>query len=146
MKYYSELLETMFETPESLMDAENTHLNELAKQQEEAALKKSQESKRRKELAQKVEAADKEVEAAYKNFEKAKAEANAIMSQAQEVADQLIRPAAVAVEDAHKQRVKAISEFNAEFGPFTTSYTGDKAKREFDRINSMLSELFGSFF
>jgi hypothetical protein len=68
MKYYSDVLDKLFETEDELKKAESLVEEENKKNEE---LKKV-ESKEKKQLSQEIEKADKELDEAYLLYEKAK--------------------------------------------------------------------------
>ena len=143
MKFYSEILETVFDDVKALEAAELAHQKELA----EAKAKEDAITTRKKELAKAVEEADKELDAAYEAYEEAKKTCDEMREETKRLIAEIMEPATQIVKTAQAKRVEAINAFNKEFGAFRTTYTGDKAKREFERAisnyNSFFNYLFG---
>lgn len=145
MKYYSEILDQMFDSGEALIDAEMAHVNKLEREEAERKAKESAMTNRKKELAKNIEACEVNLEAAYKQLEEAKRNAQSIIDAATKQAQETVKPAIDAVNTLQRDRVRAISAFNKEFGPFKTTYTGDKAQQELERMNKLFNRFFESF-
>ena len=134
MKYYSETLKRLFDTPEELAEHENAYARDKAKDE----LSK-------KVLSQKIEAADKLVDSAYKEYEDAKSRAAEILEKSnQQVAD-ILNEARAKISKAEKERTNAIVAFNQKYGTYRVNYTGERAKNESERINRMINDVFSAF-
>lgn len=131
MKYYSDVLKKVFDTPEEL-------------QKEEAAAKKLEVKKEesRKALSTRVEAAEKEVDAAYKHYEEICEKAAKILDEANEKVTVMLREAKDQIRSAEEEKTKAIQKFSEKFGTYTTTYTGNKALQEFQKITDRLKDDF----
>lgn len=134
MKYYSETLKRLFDTPEELAEHESAYARDKAKDE----LSK-------KVLSQKIEAADKLVDSAYKEYEDAKSRAAEILEKSnQQVAD-ILNEARAKISKAEKERTNAIVAFNQKYGTYRVNYTGERAKNESERINRMINDVFSAF-
>ena len=145
MKFYSEELEALYDSPEQLEAAEKAA---AAKKAAEEARRKQQienNVKLKKELAGAIDAADETLNLAYKHLADTKAECKKLADETNAKIREMLNAARKSVTDAEKARVNAISEFNKKFGPFQKCYSGDKAKEELQRMNSIFDELFGMF-
>ena len=131
--FYSEKLDKYFDDEDSCLKAESDY----DKEQELIKAKKSEVSKRKKELAEAIERAEKELSEAYDNLEVCQADADKIIKDAKESASQIIKKAKETVAEKQKSRLEAISNFNKEFGVYTTTYSGDKALEEIRRFNTL---------
>ena len=145
MKYYSEILDQMFDSGEALIDAEMAHVTKLEKEEAERKAKESALTNRKKELAKNIETCELNLEAAYKQLEEAKRSAQSIIDAATKNAQEMVKPAIENVNNLQRDRVKAISAFNKEFGPFKTAYTGERAQQEFERLNKVFNRFFEPF-
>lgn len=140
MKYYSELLNKIYDDEKTLIQAELEHTEAL--EAEKAAL--NEKAARKKELAKNVEAADAAVDAAYKVYEEAKAQCQTIIEEGNKTIAEIMKEAKAHLDSAQKARLAAVSEFNKEFGPFKTQYTGDRAQREYTRVQSLVDDIFNN--
>lgn len=131
MKYYSEILTKLFDSQKELEDAEK-------------AYKETQKSKdnTKKELSQKIEAADAAVDAAYKNYEEARVYAAKLMEESNKQIIEILEAAKDEITNAEKARTDAIVEFNRQFGTYRANYSGERAKRESERIANMVNNIF----
>lgn len=134
MKYYSEVLKKVFDTPEALKEAEADSKRAEVKKEET-----------RKALAARVEQAQSCIDKAYEDYDKALEEVQRILDDSNEKAEAIIKAAKEVVKDAESKKVEAIKAFNEKFGPYTTTYTGDKAKHEFDKLVNRLEDAFPLF-
>ena len=127
--------------------AEEAAQKEAAKQAEEAKIaeKKAEISKRKKELSIAIEKAKDKVKVASVDYNQAKSKAEQIMAEARKEAQAILEEASNSLKDANEEKVKAISAFNKEFGPFTTVLTGDEVLNEYLRIQSTLDKQFSMF-
>lgn len=159
MKVYSEITKQLYDTVTECQTAEENFAKEAAakKAKAEEDLKKAEiaatnekviKSKRKKDLADAISAADDVYSEACKKYDAAKAQAREILAEAQKKADGIISEATKEVREASQKKFNAISEFNKEFGKYTTILTGSKAIEEANRMlnnfwsNSIFDELF----
>lgn len=123
---------------------------EFDKQQEQKALaeteKKNALSKKKKEMANAIQAAEDEVALSLTAYDKAKEEANKLVSEAKEKAKEVLKEAEKKYEEAIGKRYEAIKDFNEEFGAYTTVYTGNKALEEYNKAVRRMNRWFDSFF
>ena len=129
MKYYSELLNKLFETEDALNQAENKH---KAKEESVAEQKRT--------LACAIEKAEENLKAAYDAYNAVRKDAIKIVDDAQKIADSLMDEAKLNVLKAQEERTDALLEFNERFGPYKTTYTGDDAVA----VNNLINDLFAS--
>lgn len=134
MKYYSETLKRLFDTPEELAEHETAYARDKAK-----------DDLSKKVLSQKIEDAEKAVDKAYKEYEDAKNRAAEILEASnQQVAD-ILNDAKAKIREAEKERTNAIVAFNQKYGAYRVNYTGERAKTESERINRMINDVFSAF-
>ena len=145
MKFVSDDGKT-YETLEACKDADEKYAEEKKKNEIALSEKKAAISKRKKELADAVSIADKEVDEAYKAYDSAKEHAAKIIRKANEEANSILREAAAAVEKATEKRMNSIKDFTNEFGTYTSTYTGDKALEEYNRIINKIKRVFNDSF
>lgn len=131
MKYYSEKLNQLFDTPEALQEAESE--KSATKKKRAATTEKTATTSvpTRKELAAAVEAADAAVKDAYAKYETAKVKAEELSKKYLEEVDAIIEPAKKAVKAAEQTRYEAIRRFNDSFGAYQVTYNGPRAADEF---------------
>lgn len=134
MKYYSETLKRLFDTPEELAEHENAYARDKAKDE----LSK-------KVLSQKIEDADKLVDSAYKEYEDAKSRATEILEKSNRQVADILNEAKAKISKAEKERANAIVAFNQKYGTYRVNYTGERAKNESERINRMINDMFSAF-
>ena len=53
----------------------------------------------------------------------------------------MVKEADAAVLKAETAKRDAIIKFNEKFGPYSKTYTGDKAKKEYERINNYFKDM-----
>lgn len=131
MKYYSEELKKVFNSPEELEKAESD-AKELEVKEEES----------KKSLALRIDKANDEVEKAYEAYDAAKEEAAKILEESNEKIDTILKNAQKVIEEAESKKTEAIKKFNEKFGVYTTTYTGEKAIKEFNKRMDRLSKDF----
>ena len=136
--FYSEKLNKNFDTEKECLEAEQKYDAEKAAEAE----KKAVVSKKKKELSDKVVEADKKVDEAYKAYDVAREKASAIIEKAQKEAEEMLRNAAKEVESATENRMNQIQIFNKEFGPYMTTYVGDKAVEEYNNVIRRMRDVF----
>lgn len=151
MKYYSEKLDKLFDSPEALADAEAGAKKRGTKK---AAVEKTVAEEpaqiTRKQLAADVEAADEAVKEAYANYETAKVKAEELSKKYLAEVNEILEPAQKAVKDAERVRYEAIKKFNDNFGAYQVTYTGARAADEmmkaFNNMNARANKLFRDMF
>ena len=140
MLYFSELTKQNYRTVEALQLAESEFTQ--AQEASKSSSSKKECNKRKKALADKVAEADKQLAEAEAQLKAAEAEVEKISQEYLAKVDAILKDAQTRVSDAEKARFKAISDFNAEFGVYSTTITGEKAAHEFDRaIDSLQRRL-----
>lgn len=161
MKYYSEKLNQMFDTPEALEAAENTakksckhkacvktDVNEKCSCKDEAS--KNVENPSKKQLAANVDAAEEKLKAAYAEYDVAKKQIEELSKTYLESVDAILTPAKEAVKKAEQERYAAIRKFNESFGAYQVTLTGDRAAKEMMRalneLNSIQRKVFNNSF
>ena len=149
MKFYSEKLDKLFDTPEELQAAETSKKKKKAVN-EQPAVDESATVPTRKELASAVEAADERVKQAYADYETAKGKAEELSKKYLEEINALLDPAQKAVKEAERLRYEAIRNFNDSYGAYQVTYTGAKAADEMmkaiSNINSRANKVFRDMF
>lgn len=141
MKYYSELLDKLFDSDEALVKAENDFNDQLLKKEED----KKQISKEKKELSQKIEEAEAALDAAYENYEKAKAKVVELKKETDQKCQDIIKEAKLQLKAAQDCKYARVQSFNEKYGPYSVSYTGDRALKEMNRHLSWFDDLINSF-
>ena len=101
MKFYSEKLDKLFDTPEELQAAETSKKKKKAVN-EQPVVDESATVPTRKELASAVEAADERVKQAYADYETAKGKAEELSKKYLEEINALLDPAQKAVKEAER--------------------------------------------
>ena len=149
MKFYSEKLNQMFDTPEQLEQAEaTTTTKRKGRKLTDEPAKEAQPTK--KQLAAEVEAADEAVKAAYVDYESAKAKVEELSKQYLDQVNSIIEPAKKAIKDAEQKRYDAIRRFNETFGAYQVTYTGARAADELLKaitsLNSRANRFYTDFF
>lgn len=143
VKYFSEILNKYYDSEKEVLKAEK-EFNERKLEEEN---KKKEFANKKKTMASAIEKAQNEVELAEEELECANNKAEELFSKAYDDALALITPAKKRVEEAQKSKYEAIREFNVLYGPYSVSYTGEKAynewKRSFDRLDTIFNKLFG---
>ena len=145
MRIYSDKTNQFYETVKACEQAEAIYDKKVADEkakyeadkkalEEKVAAEKALVSKRKKELSDAIELADEEYVAACKVYDVAKKQADDIMKEAREKANEILSVAAKDVEVASQKRLNAIAEFNKSFGVYRTTLTGARAADEFNRI------------
>lgn len=150
VKFYSDLLNTYFDTQEDAEQAEKD-FNENPKAEDETPVEAPKNEK--KALAKKISELDDKVaqaQAEYDNtkktvtelYEEKVEEANKILDEARADALKILKEAKAKVNDAITERYSAICEFNDKFGPYTQQYSGKKATEEFTRWMNAFNDIF----
>lgn len=163
MKYYSEKLNEVFDTPEALEAAENavkksckhksctkTDVNNLNNKCDCKDASKNVEGPTKKQLAANVDEAEEKLKAAYAEYEVAKKQIEELSKTYLESVEAILTPAKEAVKKAEQERYAAIRKFNESFGAYQVTLTGDRAAKEMMRaineMNSMQRKVFNNAF
>lgn len=163
MKYYSEKLNEVFDTPEALEAAENaikksckhksctkTDVNNLNDKCDCKDASKNVEGPTKKQLAANVDAAEENLKAAYAEYEVAKKQIEELSKTYLESVEAILTPAKEAVKKAEQERYAAIRKFNESFGAYQVTLTGDRAAKEMMRaineMNSIQRKVFNNAF
>ena len=131
MKYYSETLSKLFDTENELKTAERSFRD-----------KNLQKENTKKELSTRIEAAEAALDAAHKNYEVVREEAAKLMDESNKQIIAMMNEAKEQITAAEKERTDAIVAFNQQFGTYRANYTGERAKRESERVNKMVNDIF----
>lgn len=134
MKYYSEKLGKLFDTPEELKEKEAA----AAKAETEKAITKAR-------LAKNIEDADNALNSAYDALEIAKKKVEELQKEYDKKVDDILNPAIEEVKKCNEKKVNAIKTFNKVYGPYKTTYTGDRATREWCRTSNLFENLLRDF-
>lgn len=135
MKYYSEKLDTMFDTPKALRAAEAAAEKESPESPtvENAETVATPQAPTKKQLAADVAAAEDVLKKAYTEYDLAKKKATERYEAYLREVAAILDPAKKAVKDAEQAKYDAINRFNKAFGPYQVVYTGSRAADEFLR-------------
>ena len=142
MKFYSETLNKLFESEEDLKTAEKA----AKEKKEKEAAKKAIVSKEKKASAEAIKAAELELDKAQEKFRAARKEAQEIIEKANDEANVILREASKEVSAAQEKRYEVVKAFNEKYGPYTTSYTGEKAYNEWKKAVEQFNNFFNYFF
>lgn len=159
MKYYSDKLDQVFDTPEALEEAEaaictcnrvDDNFDDKNLNKCECKCKEETKVPTKKQLAADVDAAEEKLRDAYAEYEVAKAQVEELSKTYLESVEAILTPAKEAVKNAEQARYDAIRKFNESFGAYQTVLTGDRAAKEMLRaineINSMHRKVFNNAF
>lgn len=142
MKYYSDLTKKMYDTEKELNAAEKAFNKELEeKKQEELTI-----SNRKKELAKRVQDADDKITSAHNVYDLALQDVKKLSDEYTKKCDEIMDAAKKTLNDAEREKYEAVLAFNKEFGPYKTTYTGEKASEQFNRIQKHLERSYKDFF
>lgn len=133
MKFKNQYTGKEYDDIKECEDSEKAYLEEQKNRKAKEEESKLITSKRKKELADKIELAEKAKDEALKKYDTAKLKAKEIITKAQKEADEVLREALKEVSNASEDKMNALSLFTKEFGPYNVSYTGNKATEEFNR-------------
>lgn len=141
MKYYSEVLNKVFDSEDEVISAEAEYADELKKQEENKKLV----SKEKKALAQEIEDADVALDKAYKVYEDAKQQVVEVKREADKKCQDIMKEAKKQLKDAQDVKFAKVQKFNDAYGPYSVSYTGDRALKEMNRHLSWFDDIINSF-
>ena len=132
---------------DALIDKQLAEKEKAEKQKSQAAeTAKSAVSKKKKELADKINAAENKVNEASAKYNLAKKEAAEIITKAKAEANKLLTDAKENLDNAYKERWQAIQDFNTEFGAYQVTYTGAKALEEYEKAVTQVFSMWDKFF
>ena len=157
MKYYSEKLDKVFDTPEALEEAESAvctcnKVDDNFKNEKLGDTEKKDLNKipSKKQLAADVDDADAKVKDAYAEYEVAKKQIEELSKTYLESVDAILTTAKEAVKKAEEERYEATRKFNNYYGAYQTVLTGDRAAKEMIRaineINSIQRKIWNNTF
>ena len=135
MKFYSEELKRFFDTEEQCLAEEE-------KARVEAEEKKVTKAK----LAKVVEDAEKDLDNAYEGLKIAEEKVAELQKEYDAKVDAIMTPAHDRIKECAKARAEAIKQFNDKFGVYTTTYNGNKAIQELDKLDSMINQFWKRFY
>lgn len=147
MKYYSDITEKVYNTEEELKAAEKEVLDK--KEQEEKnkkalAEKNTAVSAKKKELSTEIRKQEDAINEAYKELEEARKKANEILAEARKRANAVVKTASDKLDEETQKRRDLITSWNKEFGPYTVTYTGERAEEEYRRTLHRIKSMFES--
>lgn len=134
-----------YETVEECVKAEKALDEAEAAKEKALAEKKNAISVRKKEKAAAIQKAEDALNLASTELDKTREDARKLVEEAQEKARAMIKEASAKYRVASEARYKAISDFNKEFGTYTTTYTGQKALEEYNRAVRHFNDFFDNF-
>ena len=118
MKYYSEVLDKIFNSTEELEQAEK-EFNAIPT---------------KKELAKKIESLEADCNTAYENYKYAINELTEAVTKVREEGKAKIKAALANLEKVEKDKANAISQFNKYYGVYSVTYTGEQAQKHCDKM------------
>lgn len=142
MLYYSEKLEELFDSPESLELAESEYDKE---QQEKEQIEKDKKAEKKR-LAKLIEDTEADIDKARDELVEVKAEALKLVESTEETVNKMLKDAEDKITEAQERRYEAIKNFNEKFGTYTKTYTGDEAYNEFKRNADLFELIFNRIF
>ena len=72
--------------------------------------------------------------------------AEEIVNKAKSEAAELLKPAKEQIREAQYNKYEKVKQFNNKYGPYSVSYTGEKAYNEFKRSSDWFNYLLNEFF
>lgn len=145
MKYFSEITNKQYDTPEECVKAEKEFKAQEKKLEEETSKRNAEISKDKKELAKAITDAETKLSEANKLYEVAQQKAADILEKSNKEVTDILETARTAVKKAEEEKLDAILNFNKKYGTYTTTYTGEKAVEEFNRSMSRFRRTVDSF-
>lgn len=156
-------------------DGERAFKEEVAKKAESEKQKNVEVSKERKELSEAIEEAENRLDIVRAKYEDASKQADALLTEASEQAEkdlkeaeeaynrvhkdvnkrladarikakELLAPAKKEVEEAERAKFNALLKFSERFGSYNVRYTGDRAAKEYNRMQKQLERAFDGLF
>ncbi len=147
MKYFSEKLNEVFDTPEALEEAEMSYdkarLTEHNKDVNNVLATKKTEIKvpSKKQLAADVEDAEAKLKEARADYDVATQKVEELSRKYLEEVDAILTPVKEAVTAAEQRRYEAIRKFNEAYGAYQVTLTGDRAAQEMLRTINELNKI-----
>lgn len=135
MKYVSEITNKTYGTEAECLEDEKIFLEKKAKAEEEKKLREQALTSEKKELALKIDNANKAIKDAQEAYDKAKDECAKILEESNDKVIKILSDARKVLDEAKAERFNKIVEFNKKFGPYRTSFTGEEAEKELNKIN-----------
>lgn len=117
---------------------------EAAIDKQRAESNKAAVSKKKKELADAVDVADKQVEKAYEQYNTVRVEVQKILEESNAKMQKMLNDAAQVVREAEQAKRDAIIKYTEQFGPYQKVYTGNRALQEFQRIEDQFNSTFAN--
>lgn len=117
---------------------------EAAIDKQRAESNKAMVSKKKKELADAVDVADKQVEKAYEQYNTVRVEVQKILEESNAKMQKMLNDAAQVVREAEQAKRDAIIKYTEQFGPYQKVYTGNRALQEFQRIEDQFNSTFAN--
>ena len=145
MKYYSETMKKFFDTQEQLETEEKEFEEKKNKEEAEKAEKLANISKEKKQLSKAIEEAIDKVQNARAAYTLAKEEAAKILEESNDKAESILNTAKQELKKAESEKTQAIVAFNSKFGPYSTTYTGEKARKEYLETVELINDIFSNF-
>lgn len=146
MLYYSEKLNKTYETEQDCLDAEKKHEEEQLMLREAEADRKKAISKRKSEMASKIEATETALTSAYDNLKEAREQCRTLREEYNNKVAEILTKAKEEVKKAENDRFEALAAFNREFGKYTVSLSDADAVKEWQRSLEWINSIFGNFF
>ena len=150
MRYFSDKLNKFFETEEECIKAEKETDN-IVEDKDTCKCKSKSNSITTNDLSQKsvkkqllsnIDSCGDAVDKAYSDYEIAKDKAAKILEESNKQVEDILNLAKDNIKKAQESWYKAIDEFNAKFGPYISYYTGERAAKEFVRLNHLFNDIF----
>lgn len=152
MRVYSDKLNKPFDTEEECIKAEKEFDKEQKRIKEELdkaiAARRAEDEKlntSKKEMSKIIEEADKKLAEANSVYKVARQKASEIIDEAKQKANEILSAAREKVTLAQEEKYKAVSAFNAKFGPYTISLTSEQAAEEFNKAITEFNNLNSLF-
>lgn len=135
MRFYSDELKKFFDTEAQCL-AEEEKARVVAEEKKVTKAK----------LAKAVEDADKALDSAYEAFESAKKKVAELQKEYDAKVDAIMTPTRELITECIRNRAETIRQFNDKFGPYTTTYIGNKAVNEMFKATNLFDNLFNMFY
>ena len=150
MRYFSDKLNKFFETEEECKNAEketadvteNKDTCECKVKDTPIASKEVSQKSVKKQLLTNIDSCRNAVDKAYSDYEIAKDKAAKILEESNKQVEDILNPAKDNIKKAQEAWYKAIDEFNNKFGPYVLYYTGERAAKEYVRLNHIFNDIF----
>lgn len=153
MKFYSDITNEVYETPEALEEAEAKYLETSIEEVDDVCEEIAEhlhvavdEKPTKKQLAHNVEVADEKLKKANSELEIAQQKVEELSKEYLQMVDDILNPAKKAVADAQKEKYDAISAFNDQYGGYQVVYTGSRAAEEMLKCMNRLDAITRSAF